>query len=388
MYALDAVTGDEVWRTATADHSMAANTGSPTVALGKIFIPQASAEILAAPDDSYECCHTAGAVVALDLETGKILWRFRTIAEQAKVVGKRENGTSIYAPSGAPVWSSPTADPKRGLLYIGTGENFTRPTTDSSDAIIALDMNTGKKVWSFQATAGDGWTTACGAEPGSNCPDPAGPDLDFGMAPMLVTQPSGKQMLVVGQKSGVVHALDPDNKGKVLWQTRLGRGSNLGGIHWGMASDGVQAYATVNDPVNPGDDGIAADNTHPLANGIFALEVSSGKKLWSTLSDTSVCEELEGCLARYSAAPAAVPGLVTAGDLSGMVRIFSANTGKLLWQYDTNVEFKTVNGINAHGGSIDGPSPVIAEGMLITNSGYLLFGQKPGNVLVAFEVDK
>ena len=173
--------------------------------------------------------------------TGKQIWQHRVIVETAKETGKKKNGKPFYGPSGAPVWCSPTIDAKRGLLYIGTGENYTYPTTNTSDAIQALDIKTGKLIWNFQATNGDAYNTACPYF--INCPEKSGPDFDFGMAPILVKRKDGKDILVAGQKSGVVYALSPAD-GKLIWQTRIGKGGKLGGIHWGMAADGENAYAT------------------------------------------------------------------------------------------------------------------------------------------------
>jgi polyvinyl alcohol dehydrogenase (cytochrome) len=261
------------------------------------------------------------------------------------------------------------------LVYIGTGENYSAPATHTSDAIQAIDMKTGRLVWNFQATAGDTYNTACPMF--FNCPEKAGPDLDFGMAPLLVRQKNGADILVAGQKSGVVYALSPD-RGKLLWKTRIGKGGALGGIHWGMATDGKLIYAANAD--NP----LAldkSDTAFSAAPGLYALDLQTGRVVWKTPSPD--CGK--NCIAANSAAPAVIPGIVFAGGLDGHIRAYAARDGKILWDFNTAAEFNTSNGIKGKGGSIDGPAPVVSEGMLLVNSGYGMFGEIPGNLLLAFE---
>jgi polyvinyl alcohol dehydrogenase (cytochrome) len=264
-------------------------------------------------------------------------------------------------------------------VYIGTGENYTRPTTNTSDAIQALDINTGKLIWNFQATSDDAYNVACPVF--INCPDKSGPDLDFGMAPILTKRADGKDILIAGQKSGVVYALLPET-GKLIWQTRIGKGGMLGGIHWGMATDGKYVYATNSDN-NAGID--KRDSSRKPSPGIYALDLLSGKLIWQT--PAPACEN-KNCLSFNSAAPTVIPGIVFAGSLDGHISAYSTKDGKKLWDYNTAEDFGTVNGIGAKGGSIDGPAPVMADGILYVNSGYGMFGQMGGNVLLAFEVDK
>lgn len=383
-YALDAATGDLLWKYHVGWHSTSNTTGSPAFHDGRLFVPISSWEVVVSGDPAYECCTASGAVAALDAVTGDVLWYHRVIPGYPAEAGTSEAGTQLWAPSGAPVWSSPTIDAARGLVYAGTGENYTRPTTDNSDAIIAIDIETGELAWSFQATPEDAFTMACtSATARQNCPDPPGPDLDFGMAPMLVTRPDGKEILVAGQKSGVVWALDPDDGGALLWSTRVGKGSALGGIHWGMASDGRYAYAPVADrdavivDVNPDDE---------PSPGMYALDLMTGEVVWSVPAATDTCEGKRGCYAALSSAPAAIPGVVFSGGLDGHIRAYAAGGGRILWDFDTTEVTETSNGVPGRGGSIDGPGPVIAGGMLFTNSGYSTFGQMPGNLLLAFGV--
>src|SRR4029077_12613969 len=123
-----------------------------------------------------------------------------------------------------------TVDEKRGLLYVTTGDNFTQPATDTSDAVLALRMKTGEIVWKRQMTAGDVYSGGiCEEEK-----DPCGPDYDFGASAMLVNV-GERDVIVAGQKSGLVYGLDPDADGKILWQSRAGKGGENGGVEWGMA---------------------------------------------------------------------------------------------------------------------------------------------------------
>ena len=300
---------------------------------GRLYVPVSSLEVSVAGNPRYECCTSSGAVAALDAATGDVLWYHRVIPGYPEETGQNGAGTTTWGPSGAAVWSSPTIDPARGLLYAGTGENLTHPTTESSDAILALDLETGELAWSFQATAGDAFNMACTqATNRDNCPNPPGPDLDFGMAPMLVTRPDGKEILVAGQKSGDVWALDPDNDGALLWSTAVGKGSALGGIHWGMATDGRYAYAPNADrnavivDVNP---------DRELSPGLYALDLMTGEVVWRATMPEEACEGRRRCYSSNSAGVTSIDGVVFAGGLDGFIRAHSAEDGRVIWEFDT-----------------------------------------------------
>ncbi len=383
-YALDVAEGSVLWKTLVGWHPASSNTGSPVLHDGKLIVPISSMEVVVAGNPEYECCTASGAVAALDQRTGDVVWYHRVIEDNPVEAGTNPAGTQLWAPSGAPVWSSPTVDAERGLVYVGTGESYTRPASPASDAILAVDVETGELVWSFQATAEDAFNMACTTPTNrENCPAPPGPDVDFGMAPMLVTTEDGADVLIAGQKSGTVWALDPDAEGRVLWSTTVGKGGALGGIHWGMASDGSLAYAANSDR------GAVIVDVHPdqePAPGLFALDVLSGDVVWSALAPEGACGDTPGCFAANSAAPTVIEGVVFAGGLDGVIRAHSTEDGTVLWQYDTVREFETANGVPGRGGAIDGPGPVVADGRLFVNSGYGTFGQMPGNVLLAFGV--
>jgi len=380
VYAIDVVTGTLKWKKRAGTHPQSSVTGSVVVNDGRVYVPITSFEVVSSANADFECCTSSGGVVALDAMNGNEVWRHRVIAEEAKISGKKKNGKSFYGPSGAPVWCSPTVDVKRQLLYIGTGENYTNPPTETSDAIQAIDLKTGKLKWNFQASSHDTWNLGCPDNP--NCPEKIGPDLDFGMAPLLVKTPQGKDVLVVGQKSGVVHALDPDN-GKLLWQKRIGKGGMLGGVHWGMATDGELVYAANSDHPYALD---LRDSSVNAAPGVFGLKIQTGEIVWKTAPAPCDTATRKVCLPANSAAPLVIPGVVFAGDINGFVRAYSTIDGSVLWQFDTVREYDGVNGIKGNGGTIDGPSPLAADGMLFVNSGYGAFGQMPGNVLLAFTV--
>lgn len=377
VYALDIKSGKMLWNKRAGFDPQSAVTGSVVVHNGNVYVPISSVEVSAAFDGKYRCCFSSGGVVALDAKKGSEVWQYR-IVPRAQESGKTKNGRPFYGPSGAPVWCSPTVDEKRGLLYIGTGQNYSYPATNTSDAIQALDLKTGKLVWNFQATKDDTYNVACPFF--NNCPDSKSPDVDFGMAPILVRRKDGKEILVVGQKSGVVHALWPES-GKVIWQSRIGKGGKLGGIHWGMATDQRLVYVANSDNIIAID---KSDSSTSPTPGIYALDVTNGKIVWKATPDCVT----KDCQLSNSAAPAVVPGVVFAGGLDGHIRAYASETGNILWDFNTVRDFETTNGVRGRGGAIDGPAPVVADGMLFVNSGYGMFGQLAGNVLLAFEIEK
>lgn len=381
VYALDIRTGKLIWKKRAGTESQSAVSGSVAVYDNMVYIPITSYEVASTANPAYNCCFTSGGVVALNASNGQFVWHHRVVADTATLSGKTKNGKPVYGPSGAPVWCSPTVDVKRGFLLIGTGENYTMPATTTSDAVQALDLKIGKLVWNYQATPHDTWNLACPG--GDNCPDDVGPDLDFGMAPILVKLENGKDILVIGQKSGVVHALEPET-GKLIWKKRIGKGGALGGIHMGMATDGKYIFAPNSDNIYALD---SSDKSVVSAPGLYALDIQSGNVIWR--SEIPACDtSRKGCLASNSSAPLALPGLVFTGGLDGHIRAHDAATGKVLWSFDAVREFKTINGIKGSGGAMDGSSPIANDGMLYVNAGYGMFGEIPGNVLLAFEVLK
>jgi polyvinyl alcohol dehydrogenase (cytochrome) len=394
LYALNADTGELIWKTKPASHWATAGTATPRFYKGVLYQPFASIEEALAADPSVQCCTFRGSVVALEAATGKKLWESFTILETPKPTGgKLTAQKEPLGPSGAGIWSSPTIDEKLGLLYVATGDNYSAPTTNTSDALLAMELKTGKLVWSRQLTENDAYNVGCSMPAKTNCPDSAGPDFDFGQSPILVDLPGGKRALVIGQKSGLVHAVDPDQGGKVLWQTRVGQGSALGGSQWGSASDGRLVYVAISDiEIN----GVVPDPKRPegyhltlnpkKGGGLHALDVATGRISWS--AKPAACQDgRTDCSPAQSAAVTAIPGVVFSGAVDGHLRAYSAESGSVLWDTDTAREFSAVNGGNAHGGSIDVAGPAVVDGMVFVNSGYGQWGGMPGNVLLAFSVD-
>ncbi len=377
VHAVDARTGEKRWSRSVKDHPDGTITGSLALHEGTVFVPMSSTEIVSAYLEDYACCTFRGGVTALDARDGETKWRWYTVA-QPKKVGQTSVGTDIIAPSGAPVWSTPTIDAQRGLLYVGTGENYSSPANDLSDAIVALDLLTGRQRWAFQATPNDAWNAACGRDPKPNCPSEDGPDFDFGAPPMLVDLEGGGQILLAGQKSGEVFGLDPDNGGALLWRRRVGMGGFNGGIHWGMASDGKTLWVGIADtPGNKFAEG-------PPRPGIHALDPRTGDPLWSRIEPPTCDEVAYKCMTALSAPLSAIPGAVFAGAHNGRLLAYSSADGSVLWSEETNRTFETINGVEAKGGSIDSAGVVIAGGLVIVNSGYDKFGEIPGNVLLVY----
>ena len=380
LYSLDAMTGELKWSAKLDDHPNATLTGTGTIHDGVIYQPVSSLEVTTAADPKYPCCTFRGSVVAIDAWSGTQRWKSYTIPTAPKVVSTTTVGTKVLAPSGAPVWNSPTIDAKRGVLYVGTGENYSSPADDKSDALIALRLGDGKMLWSRQMLAGDAWNVACMIKGNANCPAENGPDVDFGAGTILLTLPSGKDVLIAGQKNGYVYALDVENQGAPLWKTRVGRGGIQGGIHFGMASEAATIFAPVSD-MTDGHDGRPVDG--PPRPGPYALDAATGKVLWSKPAD-NVCGTLEYCDPGISAAITAIPGVVFAGHMDGRFRAYDARDGKVLFEHDSKQEVPTVSGAKAKGGSFGGAGAAVRDGFVIVNSGYGLYFHMPGNVLLAF----
>jgi polyvinyl alcohol dehydrogenase (cytochrome) len=378
VYAVDARRGQLVWRV-RADDSPSTITAAPTLYGGTLYVSVSSFEATLPVNPNYECCKFRGSVVAYDAANGTVKWKTYT-TEPPRLVGKNAKGANQYAPSGAPVWNSPTIDARRNQLYVGTGENYSSPANGTSDAVIAMDLASGAVKWVYQGLAGDAMNLACLAADKTNCPKENGPDLDFGGAgAMLVTLPAGRQLVIAGQKSGDVHALDPDT-GKLVWRVKPGRGGMMGGIHFGMAAN----QETVFVPVNDAPDGL--NYPDPPRPGVYGLSLSNGKMLWSAPADEASCAGVQHCTVGYSQAITATPDLVFAGSDNGWLRVFDSHSGALLWQVDTKKVVKTVTGEEKAGGSFGGGAgPVVYRGMLLLSSGYSLAGQTPGNLLLAFE---
>jgi polyvinyl alcohol dehydrogenase (cytochrome) len=374
VYALDAEIGKLIWQTQVDSHPYARVTGAPALHNGRLFVPVSSVEEVPAGNVKYACCTFRGSVVALDTKTGKQVWKSYAIPDPPKATRVSSAGTQLIGPAGAAIWSAPTLDLKRKAVYVATGNSYTSPADRHTDAIVAFDMETGSMLWSQQMTPGDGWNFSCMSPNKASCPDNPGEDLDFGSSPILKNA-GGRDLLIVGQKSGVVYALDPSQMGKIVWQARIGRGGALGGVEWGSAADDDNVYVAL------------SDITRPTPGGLFALRLATGEKVWDTPALKPSCLGTHGCTAAQMAAVTLIPGVAFSGSMDGHLRAYETGGGKIIWDYDTLQDYQTINGVKAHGGSLNAAGPTVAGGMLYVNSGYGALGGMPGTVLLAFAVE-
>ncbi len=385
VYAVDALHGTLLWKVRADDHPSATLTGTPAFHDAVLYVPVSSLEVIAAADPAYACCTFRGKVLALNGRTGERLWESHAIPAAPEHVANTSLGTRIMAPSGAPVWASPTIDAKNRRLYFGTGENYSSPADENSDALIAVDLNTGERLWQHQITPNDAWNVACMMADNPNCPEENGPDHDLGASPLLFEQADGRRLLLLGQKSGTVSAHDPQQQGKRLWSTKIGRGSIQGGVHFGMAMENGRLYVPINDMNNTHNgDMLDPEAARP---GIHAVDALSGEILWRHVQENVCGQGRPACDPGISAPVTAIPGAVFAGHLDGFLRAYDGESGRIIWEYNTVRDIKTVNDIAGRGGSMSGSGSIVADGHLIMNSGYGLYFHEPGNVLLVFSVD-
>ena len=394
-YAVDAITGQLLWKTVVDDSPYARISGSPVLESGRLYVPVTGNEDALAAKPGSVCCKFRGSLVSLDAATGKLIWKTYTISEEAHATRKNVHGVQQWGPSGAGIWSAPTVDAEKRVVYTATGDSHSAPATLTSDAILAFDMDTGAMLWSRQMTPRDVWNMACVQGDPANCPDEPGEDLDFGSSPILVDLPQGRRALIAAQKSGVVYALDPDHRGNLLWQRRIGKGGNAGGIQWGAAADEKNVYAALSDLKGAFTDELRSPfrsfwlraKRRYLTDdggGTFALNLESGQPAWTAEPQ---CDGPGMCKPAQLAAITNIPGVVFSGSMDGYLRAYSTDDGKVLWANGTARDYVTVNGVKGHGGTISGPGPVVAGGVLYVNSGYLMPRGLAGNVLLAFSVD-
>lgn len=383
VYALSAKTGELRWKVKAHDHPYATMTGTPTVTDGVVYVPVSSLEVIAPANPSYECCSFRGALLALNGATGAQMWKSYTTDEVPKPVGKNAAGATILAPSGAPIWSSPTVDKVRGRVYVASGENYSSPADGNSDSLLAYDLATGDKLWVSQQTRHDAWNIACYISipriSNIGCPEENGPDFDFGSHSILVTLDSGKQVLVGGQKSGDVVGVSPAS-GETLWKTRVGRGGIQGGVHFGIAADGSTVYVPINDLEYSVDD-VRYNYDRAPQPGIYAVNAENGELLWSAPAP-DVCADTKYCDRGISQAVTAIPGAVIAGHLDGRLRIYSKQDGHVIWQMNMLRDYDSVSGEIAKGGAFSGGGVLVAKGLLYVNAGYGYNSHIPGNALV------
>ncbi len=380
VYAFDLDSKRLLWKKKVDDHETATITGTLSLYRDQLFIPVSSIEVGSAANENYSCCTFRGSMVSLDADDGSQIWKSYTIDQKPIQQGINSKGVPIMGPSGAPIWTAVTIDTARSCLYIGSGENYTRPATNTSDAIIAFDLRSGDKRWIRQTIPKDVWNAACVTLTSrANCPEDNGPDADFGAPPILVSY-QGKDVLLAGQKSGHVYALDPDDDGRILWTQLVGRGGFMGGIHWGMATDGEVLFVPINDR------GLySLHEDKPKSPGLHAVDIGDGSILWSKIEeDRCGTFELRGCGPGLSAAITLTPEVVFAGTLDGLMKAYAKADGSELWSFDTKRDYDAVNGVRAFGGAIDSDGPIVVDNQVFISSGYAKFGEKEGNVILAF----
>ncbi len=370
-YAIDARTGRRIWVTRVEDNFATRVTAAPALYHGRLYVPISGWEGFSARVLDYPCCTAVGSVSALDANTGRLLWKHYAIAERPRPTHKNSHGVQLWAPAGVPIWNTPTIDPRHHLIYVGTGDASTYPAPATSDAILALDMTTGRLIWSRQIYANDSFIVGCAGKGFTeNCPKVIGPDWDIPMSPMLARLDGARTAILFGTKPGDILALDPDQRGRLIWRVNVARDlvpdqaarGNLGPL-WGGALDGRYAYFGLN------------------AGGVVAVRITDGGRVWYTPLNSTA-----GNRVTHSAAATAIPGVVLIGGSDGRLWALASADGHPLWSYDTARAFATVNAVPARGGSISAPGPTVAGGMLFVGSGYGVLTQSPGNVLLAFAV--
>jgi polyvinyl alcohol dehydrogenase (cytochrome) len=385
VHALDAQSGAPVWTTRVEDHPATRLTGSPTLYEGRLYVPLSSLEEVSLFSANYACCTFRGGIAAVDAATGKLIWKTHTIDEDAKQIGVSASGTKLFGPAGVAIFSAPTIDPKRKLVYAGTGNSYTQDSIGTANAIMALDLETGAHRWVTQALPDD--NVCPKAQKAEECPH-TGPDFDFAAPPVLRKLPNGKAMLVAISKADEAFGFDPDQNGKLIWRQKLGKGSRAAGV-WGLGADATHVYI-----------GSADVRPQPgvTVGGLSGLDIATGKVAWHTPAPPPVCgwgdaqtplSIANGAVACSPAQPGAVaviPGAVFSGSVDGHMRAFSSHDGSRIWEFDTGHSFKAVNAATATGGSISNGAEAVANGALYVNSGSAGVHQ-PGNALIAFTVD-
>jgi polyvinyl alcohol dehydrogenase (cytochrome) len=361
VYALDANTGELLWKIKADPHPLAVVTGSPALYEGRLYVPVSSREEAAGGSLNYPCCTFRGSIVALDAATGRQLWKTYAIADPPTPTTRNSKGTQLWTGAGAAIWHAPTIDPRNRAIYVATGDAYTEPAAKTTDAVMAIHMDTGAVLWSVQDYENDAWLVACAQDATENCPKNLGPDFDFGASPILHSLPGGQRLLLAGQKSGQVFAHDPDHQGKLVWKAALVDKIGESEILFGGAADDRAAY-------------FGLDN-----GSLAALDPATGQRKWF------IPPRPPGPRRGVTAALTVIPDVVFAGGQDGTLRAYASEDGRVLWTFNTLQDFTTVNRVPARGGAMGAPGPVVAGGMLIVGSGYVGLGNgTPGNALLAF----
>ena len=376
--ALDAQNGATLWSTEIEDHPLAKVTAAPSFHDDRVYVPMSSIEDPLQHDPSYACCTSRGSVSALDARTGKLLWKTYTIREAPQALPRAQaDGPPRSAPAGGSIFTPLTIDAKRKVVYAATSASYDDGFWPDAESIVAYDLATGARRWSQYFKTADRVAECRKAAAGSDCRNL----FDFATSVVLERLPDGREILVAGQKSGLAFGLDPDAGGKLLWSTRVSRGSDLGGPMYGLAVDGSTAFFPISDTPD--------HFTQPpdTPGGLVALDVRSGGILWRRKPAEPVCSwGSQYCLSASIAAPTALPGAVFQGNADGQLRAYSTQDGSPIWSFDTARSFPAVNGVDARGGPVNGWPIVVADGAV-----YVVAGSSsqshPGNALLVFSID-
>jgi len=364
VYALDAQKGTLLWKSQVDTHPLARIVGAPVLYNDRLYVATASTEDKMAGNSGYGCCTFRGGVAALDIGSGRILWKSYTVLQEPQPTRKNSAGVQEFGPAGAAIVAAPTIDPKRNVLYVATGGSATGLEQSLTDAVVAFDLSDGKLRWVKQLSIkGDAASSG------------------FSSSPVLRTLSTGNEIILAGQMSGVVYGLDPDHGGDILWQTQIGAAvaaagtapgpaaGAAGGIAWGGSADHRSFYAALSgllaQPVNAG-------------GSLTALDMKTGVIRWNTPVPQPACAASGDCWHAQSQAVTVMPGAAFSGSMDGHLRAYSTIDGKILWDFDTAKAFQTGNGVRASGGALDRGGATVVNGSVYINS---------GNALLAFSVD-
>ena len=372
VYAVDAQKGTLLWKTQVDTHPLARIVGAPTLYNDRLYVAVSSTEEGAAANPSYSCCTFRGSVVALDIAGGRTVWKSYTVLQEPAPTHKNNAGIQEFGPAGAAISSSPTVDAKRNVLYVATGGSATGLEQSLTDAVVAFDLADGKLRWVKQLLRPEAGAAGAG----------------FTSSPVLRTLATGNQVLLAGQKSGIVYGLDPDHGGDILWQTKLGdsgapanagTGSSVGppgvaglagGVVWGSAADHRNLYVAVS--------GSLAQPAN-ASGSLTALDIKTGVARWHIPSPEPACAWGErNCWHAQAQSVTVMPGGAFSGSMDGHLRAYSTIDGKILWDFDTAKDYQTKNGVRASGGPLDHGGATIVNGTVYVNA---------GNALLAFSVD-
>jgi polyvinyl alcohol dehydrogenase (cytochrome) len=352
IYAIDAEKGTLLWKAQVDGHPLARIQGTPTLYLDRLYVAVGSSEGKAALDPGYSCCTFRGSLAAIDIATGRIVWKTYLIAGEPQPT-PAASGAQQFGPAGAGIDASPTIDVARGVVYVTTGSSYHPAAQPSADAVVAVDLLDGKIRWTKQLLDADGDRSS------------------FTSSPIVRSLATGQQIILAGQRSGIIYGLDPNRAGEILWQTKASLAG--GAVEWGAAADHRSLY-------------VALSGSDDADGSLAAIDIRSGRKRWESAAPTPACSwgPASACPHGQTQAVTVIPGAVFSGSMDGHLRAYSTIDGKVLWDYDTAKDFTTVNRVPASGGSLDHGGPTIVNGVLYVNSGG--GSAHPGNVLLAFSV--